>query len=96
MTLDEIEAKIAALKSRYADLDNKLIKPGMGMAGYDIAVERAMRKVKDEISRLAGLRENALVADLIVEKVAAVDARPRQSPDHRSDPAPNRNAIRPR
>lgn len=65
LSLSEIEAKIAALRQRYTELDGKLV-PKRGIV--DGSVSAAMGAITSEISRLDGLREKALVSDLLGEK----------------------------
>ncbi|WP_338688458.1 hypothetical protein V5279_23900 [Bradyrhizobium sp. 26S5] len=63
--LSEIENKIAALRARYAELDERLVPKRNGI--IDGSVSAAMGVVTAEIARLEGLREKALVSDLIGE-----------------------------
>lgn len=72
--LSEIEKKIAALRQRYAELDEKLVPKRNGVV--DMAVSTAMGAVTTEIARLERLREKALVCDLIGEKAE----EPKQPP----------------
>ena len=63
LSLSEIESKIAALKKRYADLDDRLVPKRNGI--IDGSVSTAMGAVTSEIARLEGMREKALVSDLL-------------------------------
>lgn len=71
MKLEEIEAKIAALKARKADLDAKPLRLPDG--GWDGDIMAAEAVVEQELKRLSGLRTKALAG---VEDESASPAQP--------------------
>ena len=76
LSLSQIEQKISALKTRYAELDEKLVPKRNGI--IDGSVSTAMGAVTSEIARLEGLREKALVSDLLGDN----------APDQQDTPKP--------